>query len=62
MLRKGDIEDWLKAVGKDVKKMSWKEKIKFYFTPHYVYIFSWLFFYLLSFFTLLSLFGFEVFL
>lgn len=45
MLRKGDIEDLLKATGKDVKKMSWGEKIKLYIAPYWLYIFSWLIFY-----------------
>lgn len=43
MLRKGDIEDLLKAMGKDIKCLNWKEKINFYLTPYILYVFSWLF-------------------
>lgn len=42
MLRKGDIEDYLKIMGKDVKHLNWKEKIKMlYIVPCLIYIGVW---------------------
>lgn len=48
MLRKGDLEEWLKATGKDkeIKYLSWIGKIKLYCFPCYAYICTWILFYL----------------
>lgn len=45
-LRKGDLEDFLKSAGKEIKYFSWTDRIKLYCIPYMWYVISWLLFFM----------------